>query len=414
MKKALGLILTLLFLPLCIFAESSSLDAYIESVSGGVKGFGLGLFPLGTTFGFERYIDLVPGENKAEFQIELNFAFNNRTLSDDYDYLTGRPRWVLSHDELKDYHFFGDEGWNEGGERSLSYFNPRSEIDIYLDQGFWDNPLNPYGSLLNVKVGYNARFAMALEEVTFSLPDHGGLSSLIFVHSDGTIREPFDESLPAYPWLNGSRNTFTDYLYMVIALNMDRDTPTDAEAEEGLGVDLLLEAGPKWLFNNLSENGVESDYFLARLYAEQKMEIFSIEQENGWTWMNLYIGHSNTLQYVFGPVVPENKLPLDRLRGTLQDRIWIHFTGPQFMAGDCYTNIEFNLYNTLAFGSVANEIDRRTRAVELQSSFSARLQLRLFGFIRFEYQVGYDFIRGIWPSEPSWWQNSALQFYVSL
>ena len=81
MKKALGLILTLLFLPLCIFAESSSLDAYIESVSGGVKGFGLGLFPLGTTFGFERYIDLVPGENKAEFQIELNFAFNNRTLS---------------------------------------------------------------------------------------------------------------------------------------------------------------------------------------------------------------------------------------------------------------------------------------------------------------------------------------------
>ena len=139
-----------------------------------------------------------------------------------------------------------------------------------------------------------------------------------------------------------------------------------------------------------------------------------MEQENGWNWMNMYIGHSNTLKYVSGSVVPENKMPDDRLRGSLEDRIWIHFNGPQFMAGDCYTNIEFNLYNTLMFGPVANEIDNITRAVELQSSFSARFQLRLFGFLRFEYQVGYDFIRGIWPDHPSWWQNSALQFYVSI
>ena len=415
MKRIAGIILVFLMLPFGLYAsESLSFDAYIDSVSGGVKGFGLGLFPLGTTFGFERYYQIVPGENRAEFQIELSFAFNNSSLSTDYDYLNGRPRWALSNDELGDYSFFGGDGWNDGGDRALSYFNPRSDIDIYIDQGFWDNPLYEKGSLFNVRVGYNARYAMSLEEVTFSLAGHGGLDSPVFVNSDGSRREPFDSFLPAYPWLSGSRNVFTDYLYLVLSLNMDRDTPTDAEAEEGISAELRLEAGPSWLFNNITPEGIQSDYCLALLYVEEKMEIFSIEQDNGWTWMNLYIGHSNTLQYVSGSVVPENKLPLDRLRGGFRDRIWIHFTGPQFMAGDCYTNIELNLYNTVMFGGVANETDGATRAVELQSGFSAIFQLRLFGFIRFEYQIGYDFIRGIWPDEPQWWQNSALQFYVSL
>ena len=415
MKRFLGFVLLLLtLLTNLAAAESYSLDAYIEAVTGGVSGFGLGLFPLGTTFGFEKYISMIPGKHKAEFQIELSFAFNNRTLSEDYDYLTGRPRWALTHNEAEAGHYFGSEKWNEGGERALSYFNPRSDIDIYLDQGFWDNPLYSKGSLFNVRFGYNARYAMAREEVVFSLPGHGGLTSPVFVWNDGTLRDPFDSTLPAYPWLNGSRNVFTDYLYLLLSLNMDRDTPTDAEAEEGISVDLLFEAGPSWLFNNMSEMGVQSDYYLVSLFAEEKMEIFSMEQANGWNWMNMYIGHSNTFKYVAGSVVPENKMPDDRLGGSLEDRIWVHFNGPQFMAGDCYTNVELNLYNTLMFGSVANEQDNSTRSIELQSGFSARFQLRLFGFIRFEYQVGYEFIRGIWPDEPRWWQNSALQFYVSI
>ena len=408
MRRLLGIIIILISLPFALGAESFTFDAYIDAVSGGINGFGLGLFPLGTTFGFEKHMEMIPSERDAELQIELSFAFNNRTLSSDYDYLTGRPRWVLSNDELPDYDFF-TSSWH-----SLSYFNPRSSIDIYLDQGFMDNPLNPKGSLFNVRIGYNARYAMSLEEVVYSLSDHGGLSSPLFVYPDGTPREPFDDVLPAYPWLNGSRNVFTDYLYFQLSLNMDRDTPTDSEPEEGLGVDLLLEAGPSWLFNNLTPEGVQSDYYRISLYAEEKMEIFSIQQDNGWNWMNMYLGHSDRIEYLFGSVIPENKLPLDRLRGSLTDRVWLHFSGPQFMAGDCYTSIELNLYNRLLFGRVANEIDNRTHAVELQSSFSATFQLRLFGFIRLEYQVGYDFIRGIWPEKPSWWQNSGLQFYVSI
>ena len=84
MKRIAGIILVFLMLPFGLYAsESLSFDAYIDSVSGGVKGFGLGLFPLGTTFGFERYYQIVPGENRAEFQIELSFAFNNSSLSTD-------------------------------------------------------------------------------------------------------------------------------------------------------------------------------------------------------------------------------------------------------------------------------------------------------------------------------------------
>lgn len=394
-----------------IAADSYSLDAFISGVSNGVKGFGLGLFPLGTTFGFEKYIQLFEGESKAEFKIELAFAFNNRTLDRNYDYLTGRPVWAMSSEERRNASVFGNEAW---GDRSLSYFNPRSDIDIYLDQGFWKNPLYDEGTLFNIKVGLNARYAMSLEEVSYSLPGHGGLSSPVFVYGNGGVRAPFDAPLPAYPWLSGSRNVYTDYLYLQLSLNMDRDTPTDAEPEEGLSVDFLLEYGPWWLLNNITPEGIQSDFVRAVLYSEQKMEIFSVMQDNGWYWVNMYVGHSDNLSYVWGSAIPENKLTTDRLRGTLQDRVWVHFTGPQFMAGDCYTNIELNLYNTLMFGGVANEMDGRTRAVELQTVFTARFQLKLFGFIRVEYQVGYDFIQGIWPDRPRWWQNSGISFYVSI
>lgn len=412
MKRVLlAFVCILLVIP--VAADSYSLDAFISGVSNGVKGFGLGLFPLGTTFGFETYPQLFEGESKAEFQIEISFAFNNRTLDANYDYMTGRPVWAMSAAEREKASLFAGEEWEN---RTLSYFNPRSDLDIYLDQGFWKNPLNENGTLLNIRLGFNLRYAMSLEEVSYSLPGHGGLVSPTFVNQDGSSRKPFGPGavLPAYPWLNGSRNVYSDYLYLQLSLNMDRNTPTDAEPEEGMSVDLRLEYGPWWLLNNLTPEGIQSNFFRAAIYAEQKMEIFSIMQDNGWYWMNMYVGHSDNLSYVWGDVIPENKIPGDRLRGTLQDRIWLHFTGPQFMAGDCYTYIELNLYNTLMFGNVANEISGTTSAVELQTVFSARLQLRLFGFIRVEYQVGYDIVQGIWPDRPRWWQNSGISFYVSL
>ena len=49
MKRILGVTLCFLFLALGLPAESFTFDAYINSVSGGISGFGFGLFPLGTT-----------------------------------------------------------------------------------------------------------------------------------------------------------------------------------------------------------------------------------------------------------------------------------------------------------------------------------------------------------------------------
>lgn len=390
--SAIAIVLILLLFPAA--ADSYSLSAYISGVSGGVDNIGFGLFPIGTTFGFERLFPLVPGERDAEFQFEMSFAFNNSTIDERFDYMTGKPLWQSSDiDRL------------EG-----TYFNPRSSIDVYLDQGFGDNPLYADGSLVNLRLGFNARYSMALERVDLSKA--GNEDPPLFVDWSGNPKPPFDGSLPAYPWLEGNRRVYTDYLYFNAYLNLDRDTPTDAEAEHGLGLDLTFEYGPKWFFNSLS--GVQSDFWRAGLYLEEKMELFTVYQDNGWNWVNMYIGHSNTLRYTGGAVVPVNMLPEDRLRALVSDRIWIHFTGPQFLAGDCFAFIELNLYNTLMFGSVANGSGPASFSIELQSSFSACIQVRLFGFIRLEYQVGYDFIKGIWPEYPSWWQNAALSFYVSV
>ena len=73
---------------------------------------------------------------------------------------------------------------------------------------------------------------------------------------------------------------------------------SDAEPEEGLSVDFLLEYGPWWLLNNITPEGIQSDFVRAVLYSEQKMEIFSVMQDNGWYWVNMYVGHSDNLSYV--------------------------------------------------------------------------------------------------------------------
>ena len=386
------IILILLLFPAA--ADSYSLSAYISGVSNGVDGIGWNLFPIGTTFGFERYFALVPGERDAEFQFEMSFAFNNRTIDERFDYMTGVPVWLD----------------RDIGNLSGTYFNPRASIDLYLDQGFGDNPLYDGGSLINLRLGFNARYSMAVERVDLS--KSGNDDPPLFVDWDGNPKDPFDGALPAYPWLEGKRRVYSDYLYFDAYLNLDRDTPTDAEAEHGLGLDLSFEYGPSWFFNSTS--GVQSDFWRASLYLEEKMELFTVYQDNGWNWVNMYVGHSNTIRYTGGAVVPEEMLPEDRLRALVSDRLWVHFTGPQFLAGDCFAFIELNLYNTLMFGDVANRHGSSSFSLELQSSFSMRLQVRLFGFIRLEYQVGYDFIRGIWPDYPSWWQNAALSFYVSV
>ncbi len=417
MRRAFVLISVIALLLMPASAEESfTLSAFIDGVSGGVDGIGFSLFPIGTTFGYEHKFPLIPGLRPAEMEMKISMAFNDSTISSEYDWETGRPKWAISQEEENGYEFL-----------SGTYFNPRAYIDIHLNQGLWENPLDDKSALVDFRIGFNTRFSAALEQLNLSRPD--GTSDPLFVDWEGNPKHPFDGSVPAFPWLQGSRNIWTNYLYLEVEWNHDRDTPTDAEAEHGMGALLRFEYGPWWLLNSVTDAGVQSDYWLLALYGDQKLEIFTVKKDDGSNWANMYLGHSNTFAYIGGDTVPYEKvsdnnrnedgrlvvdrLSVDRLRGMFSDRIWLHFTGPQFF-GDCYPVIELNLYNTLRFGSVMNEVDNQTHAVELQSSLTLLVQLKLFGFIRLEYQVGYDFIRGIRPDRPRWWQNAALSFYVSL
>ena len=76
--------------------------------------------------------------------------------------------------------------------------------------------------------------------------------------------------------------------------------------------------------------------------------------------------------------------------------------------------MEFSLYNTYYFGHVVNEVDQSTFAGEYASYFSAYYHLRLFGFVKFEYDLSYNFFRGIWPSFSSWNNKATLTFSVTL
>ena len=131
-------------------------------------------------------------------------------------------------------------------------------------------------------------------------------------------------------------------------------------------------------------------------------------------WANMYIAHSNSASYVGGDVVPEYKIPSARLRGNFSDQIWLTLTGPQFVAGDCYSYIKLTLKNNINFGHVVNEVSNSTVATELESYVGAYFHLRLFGFIRFDYECWYEFNMGLWADAPGWKQNASVNFYVSV
>ena len=98
----------------------------------------------------------------------------------------------------------------------------------------------------------------------------------------------------------------------------------------------------------------------------------------------------------------------------MSDNIWLHFALPQFLVPACYSYIDLTLNNTYYFGHIVNEADQSTVAGELLSSFSAYYHLRLFGFVKFEYKVSYDFFRGIKPLFSQWNNQATLTFSVTL
>lgn len=404
MKRILITILLVLLLPVLVFADSYTFSTSIDGVSGGTNGFGWGLFPLGTSFSHAKSFSLLGDKfTNATFNISTDFSFSDNWINDAYTYDGGIPYWSMTVNER----------WSEEMAKSFvggRYFNPRGNMYFYLQQGFGTNPVEKSGTLVNVRLAMNTRYSLALE----GNPFFTGVDYLNFVNPDGTPKAPFgpDTKLPSMPWLQDNRISVNNNLALSTYWYFNKWTGTDAY--DGVYADLTLEAGPSWLANTITPKGVISNYWKASAYLEEKLTLFTTKQADGKNWATMYLGHSNSYSYTGGDVVPENKIPGDRLRNTLSDRIWLHFAGPHFIAWDCYSYIELGISNTVYFGSVVNEVAQKTRAVELQSSFDGIFHLRLFGFIRFDYSFGYVFNRGLYAANPYWYQSAEVRFYVTV
>ena len=392
---SLFIVFSLTFSQYSLNADSFTFSTEIDGVSG-YSDFGWeGNFPVGTTFSYYNYFNTVSKKLPTKAFIETSMSFSDRYIDSSYDYLTGEPVWINTYKKAQNL--------NRNGSK---YFNPRAYIEAWLEQGFLKNPVSGNNPLFEVRIGFNSRYSMALEKINST--------DYVFVNSDGSDKAPFgtDSSLPAFPWLEGNRKALNNYLFVNTYWYLRRYVAYDLY--EGLYGELDFQYGPDWLANTLYPGGVQSNFYRAYGYLEEKLTLFSIMQEGNRTWSYLYIGHSNSISYTGGDVVPLNKLPGDRLRWNASDSIWLRLSGPQFIASDCYSYFEIGLNNSLFFGNVVNEVSQETTAIELQSSISAKFHLRLFGFVRFEYNLGYNMFRGIWDATPNWWQNAYLQFYVSI
>lgn len=406
--KRLLLTLIAIVMTLQLSADSLTLGTTITSVANGVNGVGMGLFPISMTYRHNKSFQLIPDyKNKATFYGIFSYSMGNSSMDGNYDYLEGTPKWAYSYKEAKDFNF-----------KSGSFFNPNAYAQLYISQGLGikKNPVTK-GNLLTLTVGANIRYSNPVELTTFSLNPSDPLynkNNPFFVDATGNPVAPFTDEyeLKAFPWLEGDRKVLNSYLYASVSLPFYKSTGFNTY--DGASVSLGIEYGPSWLFNKMSNGVVSSNY--VKLYGSvtEKITLSVEKQADGKSWFTSHLGHTCSFGYTLGNVVPQYKIPSDRLRGYFNNQIWLNWTLPQFIATDCYAYLQVGLNNYIYFGKVANEVSNEHEAVELNSSLSGTFHMRLFGFVRFQYDVSYSFNRGIWANNPGWSQNAELRFWVAI
>ncbi len=384
------------------FADSNTFPSAIYSVSPGYD-FSIEYFPVSTLFGYNNdEITLSPElTHQASVGLETGFYLSNPKIDPNYAYDTGRPRWILRKKEYENYNFKNEK-------ENRSYFAPEAYIEGYITQGFGQNPLNEEKEpLVKLRFLANTTYLMALESLDTSFSG----KDFLFVDDNGNTVAPFGGYMNAFPWLSGDRKLFNNYFSFTSYWNINKTTGRGSY--DGIYANLSCEFGPSWFFNT-NQYGIMSDYYKLSAYLEEKLTLYNSRQKDGTNWFTVHVGHSNSYQYVGGDVVPMNKIPSDRFRNTVSDRLWLEFQFPQFLVGDCYSYLRFSLNNNLYFGHVVNEVDQSTKAAELISSLSAYYHVRIFGFIYFEYSFGFNLFSGIWGSHPGFYQMAAVTFNVSL
>lgn len=406
--RRFSLLIISLLMTLSVNADSLSMSTVISSVANGVNGIGMGLFPVSMTYSHGKSFQLIPDyANKASFSGVFSYSLANSSMDGNYDYLDGTPRWAYSTKEDDAFNF-----------KSGSFFNPNAYMQLSVSQGLGikKNPVTK-GNLLTLTVGTNIRYSNPVELTALSLsPSNPSYNkgNPFFVDASGNPAVPFtdDYELKAFPWLEGDRRVLNSYIYSSISIPLYKSTGFNTY--DGASLSFGLEYGPSWLFNKMSNGVVSSDYLKLYGSTSEKITLSVEKQADGKNWLSSHLGHTCSFGYTFGDVVPQYKIPSDRLRGYINNQIWLNWSFPQFIATDCYAYIQIGLNNYIYFGKVANEVSGEHKAAELNSSLSGTFHMRLFGFVRFQYDVSYSFNRGIWASNPGWSQNAELRFWVAI
>lgn len=399
MKKITIFLFIIIIFAYNIYADSFTFSSQINGISTGYSGFGFGLFPFTTSFSYYKSdLELIPSyRHKAELYFSSNFNFSNPYIDSNYVYDTGHPRWNMTRKEAQGHAFL-----------SGVYLNPSSYIDVYLSQEFGTNPVSNTDSLFSLTIGNIVYYNKALEGFNKSF----GNMDYTFVDGDGNPKPPFDgRYINAFPWLSGDREIY-NYVYYS-SLNFNFHEKTGMDAYDGLRLGFYFEAGPSW-YLNVNDSGLMSDYWYFSTYLEERLTLYYEKQSNDWNWLTIYIGHRNNYSYVGGDVVPKNRIPSNRLRASLSDRLYLHFGFAQFLVADSYSYFDLSLSNTLNFGRVVNERDQSSEAYELVSSIGGYYHLRLFGFMIFEYSINYRLFGGIWDYLPGWSHQATVTFKVTI
>lgn len=409
------LILSLSLLCAEDYEEPITLRTEINGVSG-YPDFGFGLFPVATSFQYFRsdlnIFDGAQFDSKIYFYLTYGFSSVNDS-GREWD--TGRPSWNMTKWEQNNIN--KEAGYNKFATGRA--FRQYGAFEIWFGQPFFENPVEGADrkNLFEFRVGLNVRYTATTESLSL-----GAGENPTFVGIDGNPTGIFAHSTPdnpiiAYPWLNGDRRVLSTYLYASLYFYPYRKVRESVQ--DGVYGYLTFEYSPAWFFNKFSPSGyVASDYYRFYAYLEEKLVLMEEKQDNGWNWLSIYFGHSNTFNHVGGDVVPYYKIPSNYLANQISDRFWLHFMGPNFITSDCFSYVELSLNNNLYFGGTVNSTEPY-EGISYSGSLDLKLHLRLFGFIRFEYSCSYAFARGINASDdsaayPRWSQGATLNFYVSI
>ena len=408
--KKLFIIFVTLFLSLSIlyaddYQEPITLKTDITGV-GSYKNFGLGLAPVSTTFEYYRtdldWFELSKFKSQFYFNITYGFA---ETSDNNREWDTGQPAWALTvHDKNKISSKFS----------SGTYFRQYGAMELRFEQPFIDNPIE--GSeqkyLFEFKFGLNMRYTNISERLSL-----GSDASPTFVDINGNPKGIYAEAgvgnpIIAWPWLNGNRKTLSNYMFASLYFYPYREVRESVQ--DGVYGYVTFEYGPKWLLNSISpKNYTSADYYRIYAYLEEKLVLLDDRQDNNWNWFAIYFGHSNTFNHVGGDVVPYYKMISNYFSNQLTDKFWLHFMGPNFIAKDCFTYMELSLTNNFYFGEVVNAT-QIYEGISYTGALGVKLHLRLFGFIRFDYDCSYNFAGGISASNPAWSQKATLQFSIAV